>query len=90
MEELTQVTGIGPWTAEMVLMFSLGRTDIFSKGDLILKRQIMEIYGIKKGAGTAHERKIDKKIDAIIKNWSPWKTYAAKILWRTKDAAAKK
>ncbi len=90
MNELTKVTGIGPWTAEMVLMFSLGRTDIFSKGDLILKRQIIEIYGLKKGAGQGHEKALDKKIDAIIAAWSPWKTYAAKILWRSKDEVTKK
>ena len=80
MNDLTKVTGIGPWTAEMVLMFSLGRTDIFSKGDLILKRQIMKIYGLKD----------EKKIDAIIQAWSPWKTYAAKVLWRSKDEGGSK
>ena len=82
MNELTKVTGIGPWTAEMVLMMSLGRTDIFSKGDLILKRQIMEIYNIK------NEKNAERKIDTIIARWSPWKTYAAKVLWRSKNDKA--
>ena len=47
-EELTKVKGIGPWTAEMVLMFSLGRADVFSMGDLVLKKGLMNLYGWKK------------------------------------------
>ena len=45
--ELTKVKGIGPWTAEMILMFSLGRKDIFSKGDLGLQKGVMQLYGLK-------------------------------------------
>src|SRR3989344_1578429 len=45
--ELTKVKGVGPWTAQMLLMFSLGRPDIFSEGDLGLKKGIIELYGAK-------------------------------------------
>lgn len=76
--ELTKVKGIGPWTAEMILMFSLGRTDIFSMGDLALKKEIMNLYGWKKLPS-------QKKIDAILAKWSPYRTYAAKILWKIAD-----
>jgi len=48
LEELMKVKGIGPWTAEMILMFSLGRTDIFSFGDLGLQKGLMHLYGWKK------------------------------------------
>ncbi|CAN5299217.1 DNA-3-methyladenine glycosylase [soil metagenome] len=44
--ELTQVKGIGKWTAEMFLMFTLGRVDVFSHGDLGLKKAIQKIYGL--------------------------------------------
>lgn len=76
--ELTKVKGIGPWTAEMVLMFSLGRTDIFSKGDLGLRKGIMQLYGLKKFPS-------DKKLAAITQKWSPYRTYAARVLWKVAD-----
>ncbi|HEU0081023.1 MAG TPA: DNA-3-methyladenine glycosylase [Candidatus Paceibacterota bacterium] len=77
--ELTRVKGIGPWTAEMILMFSLGRTDVFSMGDLVLKKEIMSLYGWKKLPS-------QKKIDTVLAAWSPYRTYAAKILWKVADA----
>ncbi len=76
--ELIKVKGIGPWTAEMILMFSLGRTDIFSTGDLALRKGIMKIYNLKKFPN-------EKKLKKIIEAWSPYRTYAAKILWKIID-----
>lgn len=78
LEELMKVKGIGPWTAEMILMFSLGRTDIFSLGDLGLRKGLMHLYGWKK-------LPVEKKLLATIEKWSPYKTYAAKILWKIAD-----
>ena len=77
-ETLTSVKGIGPWTAEMILMFSLGRTDIFSKGDLGLRKGIMYLYGLKKMPS-------DKQMDKLAKLWAPYRTYAARVLWRVAD-----
>lgn len=73
-KELTQVKGIGPWTAEMFLMFTLGREDVFSHGDLGLKKGFKKIYGFKKDPSI-------KTIEKIISQWSPYKTYASRILW---------
>jgi DNA-3-methyladenine glycosylase II len=81
--ELTKVKGIGPWTAEMILMFSLGRTDIFSMGDLVLRKEIMNLHGWKKLPS-------EKKLKKVLDTWSPYKTYAAKILWRIADSEKKK
>ena len=78
-EVLTSLKGIGPWTAEMILMFSLGRADIFSKGDLGLRKGIMRLYGLKNLPSDAHIEKLSKK-------WSPYRTYAARVLWRVADA----
>lgn len=78
-EELTKVKGIGPWTAEMILMFSLGRTDIFSPGDLGLRKGIMHLYGLKSIPS-------DRTMDRITKSWSPYRTYASKVIWRVADA----
>ena len=73
--ELTKVKGIGRWTAEMFLMFALARPDIFSHGDLGLKNAIKKIYGFE-------EYKIEMVEEVVIK-WSPYRTIAAKILWRS-------
>ncbi len=73
-EELIKIKGIGPWTAEMFLMFVLGRENIFSYGDLGLRKAIKKIYGFKKDP-TKNE------IKKIITHWSPYKTHASRILW---------
>lgn len=78
-ELLTRVRGVGPWTAEMFLMFALGRADVFSAGDLGLVRGMELVYGLPRGA--AKERLL-----AISKRWSPYRTYASLILWEVKDA----
>lgn len=74
--ELTKLKGIGPWTAEMFLMFSLGREDIFSYGDLGLRNAIKKMYGLKKDP-------TKKQMEAITRKWSPYRTYACRILWKS-------
>ncbi len=73
--ELTKLKGVGRWTAEMILIFSLKRPDIFSVGDLGLRNAISLHYKIKKDNF--------KKIEEISKNWSPYRSYAARLLWRS-------
>lgn len=73
---LVQIKGIGPWSAEMFLMFSLGREDIFSFGDLGLKKGLMKVYGMKKEPSV-------KQIEKIVSKWSPHRTYASRILWKS-------
>jgi DNA-3-methyladenine glycosylase II len=75
--ELVAVKGIGPWTAEMFLMFSLARPDVFSFGDLGLKNAIKNLYGV--------EDVTVEYMEKLSKKWSPYRTYAALILWETLD-----
>lgn len=75
-EELILVKGIGRWTAEMFLMFALGREDVFSYGDLILRKSFQKLYGFKK-APTLEE------VEKITIKWSPYRTYASRILWKS-------
>jgi len=75
-EELTKVKGIGPWTAEMFLMFSLAREDVFSYGDLGLRKAIQKLYKLKK-------EPTNKQMEQITKKWSPYRTYASRILWKS-------
>lgn len=78
MAQLVQVKGIGPWTAEMFMMFALGREDIFSYGDLGLKNAIKKIYGYKKDP-------TPKQLEKIVSRWKPYRTHAARILWKSLD-----
>ena len=82
-DALTTVTGIGPWTAEMILMFSLGRTDIFSAGDLGLQKGLMHLYGLKKPPAKT-------TLARMTRAWSPYRTYAARVLWRVADSLKQK
>lgn len=73
---LTKVKGIGPWTAQMFLMFTLGREDIFSHGDLGLKKGIIKVYKFK-------TEPTKNQTEKIISKWSPYKTYASRVLWES-------
>lgn len=75
MRELIKVKGIGPWTAEMFLMSSLAREDVFSTGDLGLKRAIEKLY--------KKEDPSKLEMEEISIKWSPYRTYACRILWHS-------
>lgn len=75
--ELVKIKGIGKWTAEMILMFSLQRQDIFSIGDLGLCTAVAKLYGV--------DRSDKKKIEDIAIQWSPYRTIASRYLWRSLD-----
>lgn len=70
---LTQLKGVGKWTAEMILIFTLNRPDVFSLGDLGLRRAIEHLYGI-----TDH-----KAILALSRDWKPYRSTACWYLWRS-------
>lgn len=76
-EALTKIWGIGPWTAEMFLMFGLSHPDIFSSGDLGLARSMENLYGLKNPTRT--------QLEKIAAAWSPHRTLACRILWRHRD-----
>lgn len=76
-EELIKLYGIGRWTAEMFLMFSLARPDVFSYGDLGLMQSLYRHYNYK-----PH---YTRKIAATVENWSPHRTTASLVLWHTID-----
>lgn len=73
---LTVVKGIGPWSAEMFLMFSLGREDVFSFGDYGLKRAVQRAYKLRKEPSV-------KKLTQLSKKWAPYRTYASRVLWKS-------
>ena len=77
-KHLTQVNGIGVWTAHMFLMFSLRRTDVLPTGDLGIQMAVKKHY---------RKRKLPKPKDMekIAKCWSPYRTVACWYLWRSLD-----
>lgn len=72
-ERLTAVKGIGVWTAEMFLIFSLGRPDVWPVGDGGVQRAAMNLYGVKNL----------KKLALLGDRFRPWRTHAAWYLWRS-------
>jgi DNA-3-methyladenine glycosylase II len=71
---LTNVSGIGIWTAEIYAMFSLGRADVFAPGDLALQEAARILYDLP-------ERPREKALRQMADKWSPWRSVAARMLW---------
>lgn len=77
-DAITQVKGLGPWSAHMYLMFVLRRLDIFPSLDLGIKNAVQRLYG--------HAQDLD--VEAIAENWRPFRTIACWYLWRSLDSGA--
>jgi DNA-3-methyladenine glycosylase II len=75
-EQLTEVRGIGRWTAEMFLIFSLGRQDVLPVGDLGLKKGIQRLYSLS-------ELPEKEQMEKIAEKWRPYRSVATWYLWRS-------
>ena len=71
---LTEVPGIGRWTAEIYAMFSLGRADVFAPADLALQESARLLFDLP-------ERPREKDLRQMAEDWSPWRSVAARALW---------
>ncbi len=71
---LTEVSGIGAWTAEIYAMFSLGRADVFAPGDLALQEAARILYALP-------ERPRERAFREMAEAWRPWRSVAARALW---------
>ena len=78
---LTQIKGVGSWTVEMLLMFSLGHENVFAVDDLGIQQAMIGLYKIKYTTKKELQTKMLKKAAA----WAPFKTYACLHLWQWKD-----
>ena len=79
-QELTSIKGVGVWTVQMVLMFTLKREDVFPINDLIIRNSVIKYYKI------THQGKEQLKvIEKIVSKWSPYKSIACYYLWAAKD-----
>jgi DNA-3-methyladenine glycosylase II len=80
---LTQIKGVGRWTAEMSLMFSLGREDVFAIDDWGIQNAMIQIYKLDR----TDKKAFREELLRISAKWSPYRTYACMHLWRWKDNA---
>jgi len=74
--ELTAVRGIGPWSAQVFLMFHLERPDVVAAGDLGIRRAVMLRYGL-------DELPTPQEVERIAEPWRPYRTLACRFLWRS-------
>ena len=82
-EYLIVIKGVGRWTIEMLLMFALGREDVFAVDDLGIQNAMIKLYNID---GT-DKKKLKENMLRLSQKWSPYRTYACVHLWRWKDNA---
>ena len=80
---LTQISGIGVWTAEIYAMFSLGHQDVFPSGDLALQEAAKDLFGMT-------DRPSANALKTMAGDWSPWRAVAAHVLWAYYSAIKKR
>jgi len=72
--KLTSIKGIGPWTADIYIMFSLARADAWSPGDLALQYAVRDALRLEARPGPT-------EMIALAEAWRPWRAVAARLLW---------
>jgi len=80
-EFLTAIKGVGRWTVEMLLMFTLGREDVFPVADLGIQNAVKKLYGLE----DLDKKQLLVKMEKLSQKWKPYRTYASLHLWRWKD-----
>lgn len=81
-QELTKIKGVGKWTAEMILMFSLNRPDVLPLDDLIIKNNIQKLYKVQ-----SEKKQLIIDLTAIAESWRPYRSYACRYLWTAKNSS---
>lgn len=78
-EYLVPIKGVGRWTVEMLLMFTLGREDVFALDDLGIQNAMIIHYGLDK----EDKKKLKQDMAAIAERWKPFRSYACLLLWKS-------
>ena len=82
-EYLIVIKGVGRWTIEMLLMFALGREDVFAVDDLGIQNAMIRLYKL----NNSDKKKLKEDMLRLSSKWSPYRTYACVHLWQWKDNA---
>ena len=77
---LTKITGVGTWSAQMILMFTLQRPDVFPVNDLGIRNAIVKRYRLR-----SKGRRLDSRLVQIAEAWRPYRTLACRYLWSWLD-----
>ncbi len=85
-QHLIQIKGVGRWTTEMLLMFALGREDVFAVDDLGIQNAMIKLYKL----DNADKKQFKEDLLRISFKWSPYRTYACLHLWNWKDKIPEK
>lgn len=80
LDYLTKIKGVGRWTAEMILIFSLNRPDVFPVHDLGVRQSILMLYGLED-----HGKETDAGLHDLSKQWQPYRSLVSRHLWRLRD-----
>lgn len=80
-DKLIAIKGVGRWTIEMLMMFSLGREDVFAVDDLGIQKAMAELYDL----DMSDKKHLKKEMLRISEKWKPYRTYACLYLWAWKD-----
>lgn len=78
---LTQIKGVGKWTTEMLLMFTLGRENVFPIDDYGIQMAMKKLYRLDE----SNKKIFREKINKIASKWEPYQTYACMHLWQWRD-----
>lgn len=81
---LTQIKGVGKWTVEMLMLFSLGQEDVFAVDDLGIQQAMIRLFKIEH----ATKKELHTKMLTISSKWSPYRSFACLHLWQWKDQGA--
>ncbi|MHA4844677.1 DNA-3-methyladenine glycosylase family protein [Flavitalea antarctica] len=82
---LTEIKGVGRWTVEMLLMFALGREDVFAVDDLGIQNAMIRFYKL----DNSDKKKFREAMIKKARKWSPYRTYACLHLWKGLAAVPK-
>ena len=77
---LTTIKGVGKWTVQMILMFTLERPDVFPVDDLGIQMGMKHFYQLEE-----EKKELKQKILQISESWKPYRTYASRYIWAAKD-----
>ena len=77
---LSQIKGVGKWTVQMLLMFTLGRPDVLPLDDLGIQQGMVKIFGLQETG-----KDLKNKMVECAEPWRPWRTIACRYVWRWKD-----
>ncbi|UOQ52469.1 DNA-3-methyladenine glycosylase family protein [Hymenobacter cellulosivorans] len=79
-QHLTQIKGVGRWTAQMLQMFALDQPDVFPEGDLGIQNAMRKHYGLQETG-----RALLRRMTELAEPWRPYRTLASKYLWQSLD-----